>query len=142
MERKNLKVYEVLLIGSVLLHWLYTVSIDKLVAKGMVTNPDVIFWTAFAISLFFFTMVIITIQALIHNLMLLQTPQTDEENKAYRNTAALVAILLVSLVTIGILGTRNTSSMTYYDVATETVAEETVAEETVAEEVTAVPLPY
>jgi hypothetical protein len=111
MSRKNLKVYELLLIVSVVLQWLYTISVDKVVANGVITNPDAIFWTAFAVSLFFSIMVIITIQALIHNLMLLQTPRTGEEKKSYRNMAVLVFILLGIVVSIAIM-VRNDSSST------------------------------
>mgnify|MGYP003678245284 CR=1 FL=1 len=113
MNRKNLKVYELLLIVSVVLQWLYTISVDKAVANGVITNPDVIFWTAFAVSLFFSTMVIITIQALIHNLMLLQTPRTDEEKKSYRNMAVLVSVLLGIVVSLAIMVTNDSSTTSY-----------------------------
>ena len=108
MERKNLRIYEVLLTFSVIFHWGYITFITKIVDKGIITDADVALAIGVATSLFFYTMVVTTILALIHNVTLLEPEKPKEEKeqteKMILNIITLFVILGIGAVVINALG--------------------------------------
>lgn len=100
MERKNLKSYEVFLILSVILQWAWGIIVERMSPSTIARNIDEIIVIGGAVSFFFYTMIIVTIQALIYNVRLLEpkvAPVTAEE-RASSVKSVVQTIILCMLV--------------------------------------------
>jgi hypothetical protein len=69
---KNLKVYETLLIISILMNWTFSFVVDKISPEDAFKHFEFLANTNAILSLFFYTMIVLTIQALVHNVNLLE----------------------------------------------------------------------
>ena len=76
MKKKNLKVYGNFLVLSVVLSWVFSDVIQKMDPQTFVNNAELIGNIALFTSFFFYTMIIVTIQALIHNVQILELNQS------------------------------------------------------------------
>tara|TARA_R110001592_G_scaffold325338_2_gene605283 strand:+ start:1565 stop:1933 length:369 start_codon:yes stop_codon:yes gene_type:complete len=69
---KNLKVYETLLIVSILMNWTFSFFVKKISPEKAFKHLEFLENTGAILSLFFYTMIVLTIQALVHNVNLLE----------------------------------------------------------------------
>jgi hypothetical protein len=72
MERKNIKVYGILLNLSIVLQWLFIDVVEGMESDIIMNNLELINSLSTFIPIFFYTMIVLTIQALIHNVILLE----------------------------------------------------------------------
>jgi len=102
---KNLKAYEVFLVISILLKWIFSFVVDNMSPAEQFKNLELLANTAAILSFFFYTMIILTIQALVHNVSVIQykvygedTPinkrETEEEKRARHNFITFIIVVM------------------------------------------------
>jgi hypothetical protein len=118
---KNLKAYEFLLILSIILQWSFSIVVERLSTDLVLKNVDELLFTGAGISFFFYTMIITTIQALIHNSLVLQADTrantlrfTSSGNAPpapirvvsydYKNIVTFVSLAFIALIILFVYG--------------------------------------
>ena len=109
---KNLKTYEIFLVISILLKWIFGFVVDNMTPQEQLKNLEALANTGAALSFFFYTMIILTIQALVHNVSVIQykvygedTPinkskATEEEKREFQNFMAFTIVLMLIFAAI------------------------------------------